>query len=133
MRAKGKSRVILISDATAASHAPAGRYTLGELDIEAGGDGVLRLAGTPYLTGSTLTMDRAIGNCAAFAGITLASAIHMATANPAVLFNEISGNLEEGQRADLVMFKARRKEIKILRVYLAGRLLYSAEDRRLRA
>ena len=128
VRAKGTSRVILISDATAASHAAAGRYSLGELEIEAGDDGVLRLAGTPYLTGSTLTLDRAIGNCAAFAGITLTSAINMVTVNPAVLFDGISGKLEEGQRADLVLFRAEGKKIRILRVYLAGRLLYSAED-----
>ncbi len=127
VRAKGKSRIILISDATAASHAAAGRYTLGELGIEAGDDGVLRLAGTPYLTGSTLTLDRAIGNCAEFAGITLASAIKMVTENPAVLFDGISGKLEQGQRADLVLFRAKGKKIRILRVYLAGRLLHSAE------
>ena len=126
VRAKGKSRVILITDATAASHAPAGRYFLGDLEIEADNDGVLRLAGTPYLTGSTLTMDRAIANCAAFAGITLASAIKFATENPAGLFDGISGKLETGQRADLVLFRAKRKKIHILRVYLAGRLLYSA-------
>ncbi len=35
VRAKGKSKVILITDATAASHAPAGRYSLGDLEIEA--------------------------------------------------------------------------------------------------
>lgn len=128
VRAKGKSRVILISDATAASHAPSGRYSLGDLEIKAGDDGVLRLAGTPYLAGSTLTMDRAIANCAAFAGITLASAIKMATENPAELFDGISGKLETGQRADLVLFRAKRKKIHILRVYLAGRLLYSAEE-----
>ncbi len=127
VRAKGKSRVILISDATAASHAPAGRYSLGDLEVEAGADGALRLAGTPYLTGSTLTMERAIGNCAAFAGITLASAINMATVNPAGLFDGISGKLEKGRRADLVIFRAKRKKIHILRVYLAGRLLYTAE------
>ena len=127
VRAKGKSRVILITDATAASHAPAGRYSLGDLEIEADNDGVLRLAGTPYLTGSTLTMDRAVANCAAFAGITLASAIKFATENPAGLFDGISGKLETGQRADLVLFRARRKKIHILRVYLAGRLIYSAE------
>ncbi len=126
VRAKGKKRVILISDATAASHAPAGRYSLGDLEIEAGDDGVLRLAGTPYFTGSTLTMDRAIANCAAFAGITLASAIKMATENPAALFDGINGKLETGQRADLVLFEAKRNKIHILRVYLAGRLLYSA-------
>jgi len=128
VRAKGKSRVILISDATAASNAPPGRYSLGDLEVEAGDDGVLRLPGTPYLSGSTLTIDRAIANCAVFAGITLGSALKMATVNPASLFEGISGNLEEGQRADLVLFKAKRKEIKILQVYLAGRLLYSAEE-----
>ena len=128
VRAKGKSRVILISDATAASHAAAGRYTLGELEIEAGDDSVLRLAGTSYLAGSTLTLDRAIGNCAAFTGITLASAINMVTANPARLLDGISGKLEQGQRADLVLFRTKGKKIQILRVYLAGRLLYSAEE-----
>ena len=128
VRAKGKSKIILITDATSASNAPQGRYTLGELAVEAGEDGVLRLPGTPYLAGSTLTMVRAIGNCADFAGITLASAIKMATVNPARLFDDISGRLEEGRRADLVLFRAQRKKIRIKRVYLAGRLSYSAEE-----
>ncbi len=124
MRAKGRSKVILITDATAASYAPPGRYSLGDLAVEAGVDGALRLPGTPYLTGSTLTMQRAVSNCADFAGIPLASAIKMATVNPARLFEGISGKLEKGQRADLVLFTANRKKIRIERVYLAGRLLF---------
>jgi N-acetylglucosamine-6-phosphate deacetylase len=127
VRAKGRSKVILISDATAASYAPPGRYSLGDLAVEADADGALRLAGTPYLTGSTLSMDRAVGNCAKFAGIPLASAIKMATVNPARLFEGISGKLEKGQRADLVLFTTQRKKIRIERVYLAGRLVYSVE------
>lgn len=128
VRAKGKSKVILITDATAASKATVGRYTLGDVEVEAGDDGVLRLPGTPYFSGATLTMDRAIANCAIFAGITLASAVTMATVNPARLFEGISGKLESGQRADLVLFRSRRKKIEILRVYLAGRPVFSAED-----
>ncbi len=128
VRAKGRSKVILITDATAASFTPPGRYALGDLEVEADGDGALRLAGTPYLTGSTLTMERAIYNCADFAGIPTASAIKMATVNPARLFEGISGKLEQGQRADLVFFKVKRKQIRIERVYLAGRLSYSAEE-----
>ena len=126
VRAKGKSKVILITDATAASYAPPGHYFLGDLEVEADDDGALRLPGTSYLSGSTLTMERAISNCADFAGIPLASAIKMATVNPARLFDGISGKLEKGQRANLVLFKAHRKKIQILRVYLGGRLLYSA-------
>lgn len=128
VRAKGRAKVVLITDATAASYAPPGSYTFGDLDVEADIDGALRLSGTPYLAGSTLTMDRAIGNCADFAGIPLASAIKMATVNPARLFEGINGKLEIGQRADLVLFKVHRKRIQILQVYLAGRLLYSAEE-----
>ena len=52
----------------------------------------------------------------------------MATVNPARLFNGISGKLEKGQRADLVLFRAKRKQISIERVYLAGRLVYSVEE-----
>lgn len=126
VRAKGRSKVILITDATAASYAPPGHYFLGDLEVEADDDGALRLPGTSYLSGSTLTMERAISNCADFAGIPLASAIKMATVNPARLFDGISGKLEKGQRANLVLFKAHRKKIQILRVYLGGRLLYSA-------
>ena len=129
VRAKQKSKIILITDATSASNAPQGRYSLGELAIETGKDGMLRLPGTPYLAGSTLTMVRAIGNCADFAGITPASAIKMATANPARLFDDISGRLEEGRRADLVLFRTKRKKIQILRVYLAGHLVYKAEEK----
>lgn len=128
VRAKGRSRVILITDATAASKAPVDCYSLGDLEVKADDDGALKLPGTPYLAGSTLTMERAIGNCADFAGITLASAINMATVNPARFFDGISGRLEKGQRADLVLFKTRFKKIQIQQVYLAGRLLYSAEE-----
>ncbi|CAB1078099.1 hypothetical protein JY97_13185 [Alkalispirochaeta odontotermitis] len=127
VRAKGRAKVILITDATAAAAAPPGRYGVGDMSVETDVDGALRLAGTPYLTGSTLTMDKAIGNCAEFAAIPLAAAIKMATANPARLFDGISGKLEKGQRADLVLFREKRKQITIERVYLAGRLLYSAD------
>jgi len=129
VRAKGRSKVVLITDATAASYAPPSRYSIGDLEVEADADGALKLAGTPYLTGSTLTMDRAVGNCANFAGIPLVSAIKMATVNPARLFEGISGKLEKGQRADLVLFTVKRKQIRIERVYLAGRLVYSAGEK----
>jgi N-acetylglucosamine-6-phosphate deacetylase len=128
VRAKGRSKIILITDATAASCAPPGRYTLGDLEVEADDSRTLHLPGTPYLAGSTLTMDRAIGNCAEFARIPLASAIKMATENPAKLFAGISGKLEEGQRADLVLYRVTGKQINIEQVYLAGRPVYSAEE-----
>jgi N-acetylglucosamine-6-phosphate deacetylase len=91
IRAKGKPRIILVTDAIAAAAAPTGRYTLGDLEVEVGEDHVVRLPGTPYLAGSVLTMDEAVSNCARFAKISLASAIGMVTVNPAKLFDELDG------------------------------------------
>jgi len=128
VRAKGRANVILITDATAATAAAPGRYGLGDLVVEADDDGALRLAGSPFLAGSTLTLEKAISNCADFAGIPLASAIKMTTVNPARLFKGISGKLEKGQRADLVLYRADRKRIQVFEVYLAGRLVYKAGE-----
>lgn len=126
VRAKGRAKLILVTDAMAAAGAPAGRYTLGDLEVEVGEDRVSRIPGMPYLAGSSLTMDEAIINCARFAGITLASAIAMATVNPGKLFHGFSGKFEPGERADLVLFKKAGKRIHIEQVLLAGRLVFSA-------
>lgn len=125
IRAKGKNRIILVTDAMAAAAAPRGRYTLGDLEIEVGEERVVRLPGTPYLAGSALTLDEAVSNCARFARISLASAIRMVTVNPAKLFDEIGGVLEPDERADLVLFKVLNQRIQIEQVFLAGQLVFS--------
>ena len=104
LRAKGRTRVILVTDATAAAAAPPGKYTLGSLRIEAGDDGMVKLPGTPYLVGSSATMDMAISNASKFAGIPLSTAIRMGTVNPARLFRNFACALSPGERADLVIF-----------------------------
>ncbi|HSR10602.1 MAG TPA: N-acetylglucosamine-6-phosphate deacetylase, partial [Thermodesulfobacteriota bacterium] len=70
MRAKGTDKTILTTDAMPGAGAPPGIYTIGRLRIEVGEDGIARLPGTPYLAGSTLTMDKAVRNVIRFAGIT---------------------------------------------------------------
>ncbi len=126
VRAKGLDRIILVTDATAASGSPPGAYTLGRLKVEAGEEGVLRLPGTPYLAGSTLTQDRAVMNCARFAGITPAEALALATSNPARLFKGCGGLLEPGRPADLIRFKLEEDRIRVVESYVAGRLAYAA-------
>ena len=125
IRAKGKNRIILVTDAMAAAAAPIGRYTLGDLEIEVGEERVVRLPGTAYLAGSALTLDEAISNCARFARISLASAIKMVTVNPAKLFDEIGGVLGPNERADLVLFRVLNQRIQIEQVFLAGQLVFS--------
>jgi N-acetylglucosamine-6-phosphate deacetylase len=127
VRAKGKSRIILVTDAIAAATAPTGRYTLGDLEVEVGEDRVVRLPGTPYLAGSALTMDEAVSNCARFAKISLASAIGMVTVNPAKLFDELDGVLQPGERADLVLFRVVKRRIQVEQVFLAGQRAFSTK------
>ena len=125
IRAKGMPRTILVTDAMAAAAASAGRFTLGDLEVEVGEERKVRLPGTPYLAGSALTMDEAVSNCARFAKISLAAAIQMATVNPAKLFKGIRGALEPGERADLVLFRLLKKRIQVEQVFLAGKLAFS--------
>jgi N-acetylglucosamine-6-phosphate deacetylase len=125
IRAKGISRTILVTDAMAAAGASAGRFTLGDLEVEVGEERKVRLPGTPYLAGSALTMDEAVSNCASFAKISLPAAIQTATVNPAKLFKGIRGALEPGERADVVLFSLLKKRIQVEQVFLAGKLAFS--------
>jgi N-acetylglucosamine-6-phosphate deacetylase len=83
VRAKGPSRTVLITDAIAAAGSPAGRYALGGLEVERRADGRVSLPGTPYLAGSSLTLDAAIGNTVRYTGLPLEEVLPMASTIPA--------------------------------------------------
>jgi N-acetylglucosamine-6-phosphate deacetylase len=83
VRAKGMERVILVSDSTAAAGSAPGRYRLGDVDCELDETGRVSLAGTGFLAGSSLTLDRAIANTVRFTGLPISSIVPMATSIPA--------------------------------------------------
>jgi N-acetylglucosamine-6-phosphate deacetylase len=83
VRAKGADRTILVTDAVAAAGSPPGRYRIGAVDCERGADGRVSLPGTPFLAGSSLTMDRAIANTVRFTGLPIEAVIRMASVSPA--------------------------------------------------
>src|SRR5487761_2448494 len=85
LRAKTVARSILVSDATAAAGAGPGLYRLGDLTIERGADGAVRLPGTDRLAGSTLVLADAVRNLVAWGLASEAEATRMAAANPAAL------------------------------------------------
>ncbi len=105
IQAKGVDGIALTTDGMAGAGASPGRYTLGDLEVEVGPDGAARSVITSRLSGSTLTMDRAITNVIQFAGIDLSSAIRMATKNGQRLFREARGEIVRGDSADLVLFE----------------------------
>jgi N-acetylglucosamine-6-phosphate deacetylase len=104
IRAKGVDRILLTTDSMAGAGAPPGRYSLGDLEVEVRPDDrTARLPGTPYLAGSTLTMDRAVNNVIRFADLTLPAAVQMAVQNGRKLFPEAGKEIVPGSPADLVL------------------------------
>ena len=101
LAAKGTDRVILVSDATAATGMPDGNYRLGTFEVSVSG-GVCRDA-EGRLAGSTLTLDRAVRRMVAL-GVPLAEALRMATLNPArrLGLEARKGVIAPGADADLV-------------------------------
>ena len=102
---KTPRRVILVSDATAATGMPDGKYRLGSFEITVSG-GVCRNA-EGRLAGSTLTLDRALRNVITL-GVPLEAALPMVTANPArqIGLGDRKGVLAAGADADLVALDA---------------------------
>jgi N-acetylglucosamine-6-phosphate deacetylase len=80
LRAKGRERAVLITDAISATGMPDGRYQLGPIEVDVK-DGKATSNGS--LAGSVLTMDRAVRNVAQFSNWSLRDAVRAATLNPA--------------------------------------------------
>jgi len=103
-KAKGIEGTILITDATAATGMPEGKYHLGAMEVEVK-DGRVLHNGT--LAGSVLTLDRAVRNVMSFANWDLQNAVRAASFNPAKTAGAHSkGLLQPGADADLVVLTA---------------------------
>jgi N-acetylglucosamine-6-phosphate deacetylase len=88
VRAKGPSRTILITDAMAAAASAPGAYTIGGVAAELDAHGRVSLPGTPYLAGSSLTMNRAVATAVSMTGLDLAAVLPMASTIPAAFLGE---------------------------------------------
>jgi N-acetylglucosamine-6-phosphate deacetylase len=126
LRAKGVERSVLITDAVMPAMCAPGRYMLGEVEVELHEDQSVRMAGGMRLAGSSLRMDRAVGNVMKIAGLTLAEAITMATTN-AARAGRVGGRirgLQPGSRADVVKFRLVDGVVEVLETYVGGRRVY---------
>jgi N-acetylglucosamine-6-phosphate deacetylase len=102
LEAKGGENSVLITDATAATGMPDGRYRLGSIEVEVT-NGVCMADGR--LAGSVLTMDRAVRNVMKFANLPLQQSIRLATLNPGAVagITSTKGELKPGADADFVV------------------------------
>jgi len=110
LKAKGEDLAILVTDSMSAAGMPDGVYMLGTFQVQvAEGRAFLKLddnKGKFSLAGSVLTMDRAVENIQKFAGASLATAIRLASHNPARLLG-LESKLAPGQPARFNLFNAR--------------------------
>jgi len=120
---KGAERAILVTDAMSATGMPDGNYRLGELEVRVK-DGKC-IIGEDTLAGSTLTMDRAVRNFAAFTGLDFGVATALATQNPARMTGLDSqvGALEAGRTADLIVLSPKGEVVETI---LRGQQMASA-------
>lgn len=104
-KAKGVESTVLVTDATAATGMPDGRYYLGLVEIEVK-NGMCLHEGT--LAGSVLTLDRAMRNLMDFAKWDLQQAVRAAGLNPAKTTRaQNKGFLQVGADADLVVLNSK--------------------------
>jgi N-acetylglucosamine-6-phosphate deacetylase len=104
-RAKGPQRGILVTDAMSATGMPDGQYMLGEFAVQVANG---RATADGVLAGSVLTLDRALRNFVAYSGASVASALPLATLNPATMtgFSDSAGTIRVGEIANFVALDA---------------------------
>ena len=113
LRAKGAEGAILVTDATAATGMPNGRYRLGSLEVDVKDGKCLR---DGRLAGSVLTMDKAVRNVVKFANWDLQHAVRLATINPARAtgLSGAAGMLVAGAPADIVALNLAGEVVKTI-------------------
>lgn len=110
IKAKGRGRSFLVSDAVALAGQPPGRYRTavgGEVELEA--DGRLRMAGRQYLAGAAVDLATGVAKLPSLTGLSLGRAVAMATRVPGRVLAAAGapgrGRIRTGARAELVRFR----------------------------
>lgn len=127
VRMKGIDRTILISDAVALAGMPPGDYEWIGLKVTLSPSGRISLTGTPYLAGSALALAEAIPKVIEYAGVGLADAVTMASANPARLLGIETGGPAAGAAADFVVarYAPGAPGLEVLQTVSSGETVYA--------
>ena len=128
-KVKGADNIVITSDIVSYAGLPPGEYKIktGETILKTK-DGNLRFSGMEGgLYGSATPLSKGVGHIMKVTGCNLAEAIQMATINAARLISlQDRGILEEGKRADIVLFSMNDYKMNIKKTIVAGKVVYQA-------
>ncbi|MBT8183520.1 MAG: amidohydrolase family protein [Eudoraea sp.] len=126
-KVKGPGNTILVSDALDLAGLPPGEYTRGERELLLTHE-VVKLPKENVLAGAASPLSKCVGVMMEFTQCNIRDAIQMASTNPARMFSlDNLGEIEEGKRADLILFTMKNNEMIIKKTFVAGNLVYSEE------
>jgi N-acetylglucosamine-6-phosphate deacetylase len=127
-RAKGRDRLILVSDVALLGGYKPGIYKMGNLDVEVHADGHLSIAGSSALAGAAHLLDWDIVRFMEFTGASLKETIGLCTARPARFLGLADDYtaLAPGCRADLTVFSYTPgdRALKVRQTVAAGRVVF---------
>ncbi len=123
LNAKGKDKMILITDSIRAGFMKPGSWDLGGQTVMVNQDSVRLPDGT--LAGSILKLNQAVGNILKYTDIKIFEAVALASLNPAKLLHvdHAKGSIEIGKDADLVIFD---EALNIKRTLSAGETIFQS-------
>jgi N-acetylglucosamine-6-phosphate deacetylase len=117
-KCKGPDRIVLVSDSVLFGSLPDGRYDKHGYTVIVQ-DGIIRTE-DGRLSGSSLSLDRAVRNMVNLAGVPLCHAVQAASLNPAKVLGleNRKGSITPGKDADLVLFD---EVVEIKKVFIRGK------------
>ena len=114
-RAKTLERSIIVTDAVSAAgkHLSPGFYDIGDVKIERHQDGTVRIPGSMYLAGSSVTMDQMVRNLINWYDFSIDDILLMARENPKPIVKGFVSDPSIGVPANLVHWHHRDGELHV--------------------
>jgi N-acetylglucosamine-6-phosphate deacetylase len=121
LNAKGKDKMILITDSMRAGYMKDGKWELGGQEVIVENNSARLNDGT--LAGSILTLNKAVLNMMKYTDLKIYEAVALASLNPAKLINmdNAKGSIKIGKDADLIIFD---EELKVDLSISGGKIIY---------
>lgn len=120
LRAKGIARTIVTTDAVSAAglETQPGLYTLGAAEIRLFEDRNVRISGSPYLAGSSVTMDKIVHNLVTWYGFSIPQVLDVALLNPTHVLGTSAGDCAAGHPVRFVEWRQSLDGPQIIRTHI---------------